>query len=53
MCSLVEPATTEPIRLRWPTVVAAASGTVLVIAMGTFPNFFRDRAVQATAALSP
>jgi NADH-quinone oxidoreductase subunit N len=48
---MVEPATTEPIRLRLPSLVAATATTALVIAMGIFPNFFWDRAAQAAALL--
>ena len=48
---MVEPATTEPVHLRFSSIVAAAATTVIVIAMGTFPDFFWDCAARAVALL--
>lgn len=48
---MVEPATSEPIHLRFPALAAAMATTALVIAMGTFPGFFWDCASRAATAL--
>jgi len=48
---MVEPATTDPVHLRFSSIATTAGATAIVIGMGTFPDFFWDCAARAAALL--